>query len=97
MTIKELIIEKSVGVFIGVIGSIATAILLWIGTTLQTLTVKMEGVMTRIEANDKTFNDFKEQIQFHEYKIDTLDKRVDRLENKKPFYELYPQKNMGQR
>ena len=97
MTIKELIIEKSVGVFIGVIGSVATAILLWIGTTLQTLTVKMEGVMTRIEANDKTFNDFKEQIQFHEYKIDTLDKRVDRLENKKPFYELYPQKNMGQR
>lgn len=97
MKIKEVIIEKSVGVFIGIVGSVATAILLWIGTTLQDLTVKMEGVMTRIEANDKTFQDFKQQIQFHEYKIDTLDKRVDRLENKKPFYELYPQKNMGQR
>ena len=54
--------------------------------------------MTRIEANDKVFQDFKSQIQIHEYKIDTLDKRVDRLENKKTkVYELYPEKNMGQR
>jgi len=98
MKLKEIIIEKSVGVFIGIIGSVATAILLWIGTTLQDLTLKMERTMTRIEANDKTFQDFKERIQFHDYKIDTLDKRVDRLENKKiKFYELYPQKNMGQR
>lgn len=85
MKIKEVIIEKSVGVFIGIIGSIATAILLWIGTTLQDLTIKMEGVMTRIEANDKTFQEFRSQIQIHEYKIDTLDKRVDNLETKRTF------------
>ena len=59
MKLKELVIEKSISVILTVLGSIATAILLWIGTTLQDLTVKMEGVMTRIEANDKTFNDFK--------------------------------------
>lgn len=92
MKIKELVIEKSISVILTVLGSVATAILLWIGTTLQDLTVKMEGVMTRIEANDKTFNDFKNQIQIHEYKIDTLDKRVDNLETKRNrrYYELYP-------
>ena len=92
MKLKELVIEKSISVILTVIGSVATAILLWIGTTLQDLTVKMEGVMTRIEANDKTFNDFKNQIQIHEYKIDTLDKRVDNLETKRKqrYYELYP-------
>jgi len=92
MKLKELVIEKSISVILTVLGSIATAILLWIGTTLQDLTVKMEGVMTRIEANDKTFNDFKNQIQIHEYKIDTLDKRVDNLETKRKqrYYELYP-------
>lgn len=90
MKIKELVIEKGISVLLTVIGSVATAILLWIGTTLQTLTVKMEGVMTRIEANDKTFSDFKEQIQIHDYKIDTLDKRVDKLETKKRFYDIYP-------
>lgn len=89
MKIKELVIEKSVSVILTVLGSIATAILLWIGTTLQDLTVKMEGVMTRIEANDKTFQDFKNQIQIHDYKIDTLDKRVDNLETKRRYYELY--------
>ena len=91
MKINELIIEKGISVALTVLGSIATAILLWIGSTLQTLTVKMEGVMTRIEANDKTFNEFKEQIQIHDYKIDTLDKRVDKLEIKKQkyYYELY--------
>lgn len=91
MKINELIIEKGVSVALTVLGSVATAILLWIGSTLQTLTVKMEGVMTRIEQNDKTFQDFRQQIQIHEYKIDTLDKRVDKLEVKKsPFYyELY--------
>lgn len=90
MKIKELVIEKSISVILTVLGSVATAILLWIGTTLQDLTVKMEGVMTRIEANDKTFQEFKSQIQIHEYKIDTLDKRVDKLETKKKYYELYP-------
>jgi len=90
MNIKDLVIEKSVSVILTVLGSVATAILLWIGTTLQTLTVKMEGVMTRIEANDKTFTDFKQQIQIHDYKIDTLDKRVDKLETKKRFYDIYP-------
>lgn len=92
MNIKELVIEKSVSVILTVLGSIATAILLWIGTTLQDLTIKMEGVMTRIEANDKTFQEFKSQIQIHEYKIDTLDKRVDKLETKRNrrYYELYP-------
>lgn len=89
MKLKELVIEKSVSVILTVLGSIATAILLWIGTTLQDLTVKMEGVMTRIEANDKTFQDFKNQIQIHDYKIDTLDKRVDNLETKRRYYELY--------
>lgn len=91
MKINELIIEKGISVALTVLGSVATAILLWIGSTLQTLTVKMEGVMTRIEANDKTFNEFKEQIQIHDYKIDTLDKRVDKLEIKKQkyYYELY--------
>jgi len=90
MKIKELVIEKSISVILTVLGSVATAILLWIGTTLQDLTVKMEGVMTRIEANDKTFQEVRNQIQIHEYKIDTLDKRVDNLETKKRFYELYP-------
>lgn len=91
MKFQELIIEKGVSVALTVLGSIATAILLWIGSTLQDLTIKMEKTMTRIEANDKTFQDFKEQIQFHDYKIDTLDKRVDRLEVKKHrYYELYP-------
>ena len=98
MKLKELVIEKSISVILTVIGTVATSILLWIGTTLQDLTIKMEKTMTRIEANDKVFQEFKSQIQIHEYKIDTLDKRVDRLENKKTkFYELYPQKNMGQR
>lgn len=90
MKIKELVIEKSISVILTVLGSVATAILLWIGTTLQDLTIKMEGVMTRIEANDKTFQEFRSQIQIHEYKIDTLDKRVDNLETKKRYYELYP-------
>lgn len=93
MRLKEIVIEKGISVLLTVIGSVATAILLWIGTTLQDLTVKMEGVMTRIEANDKTFSDFKQQIQIHDYKIDTLDKRVDKLETKKRFYDynnLYP-------
>lgn len=92
MKIKELVIEKSISVILTVLGSVATAILLWIGTTLQDLTVKMEGVMTRIEANDKTFQEFRSQIQIHEYKIDTLDKRVDNLETKRKqrYYELYP-------
>lgn len=90
MKIKELVIEKSISVILTVLGSVATAILLWIGTTLQDLTVKMEGVMTRIEANDKTFQEVRNQIQIHEYKIDTLDKRVDNLETKKRYYELYP-------
>lgn len=92
MKLKDVIIEKSVAVFIGIIGSIATAILLWIGTTLQDLTIKMERVMTRIEANDKIFQEFKSQIQIHEYKIDTLDRRVDNLETKRNrrYYELYP-------
>lgn len=91
MKLNELIIEKGISVVITVLGSIATAILLWIGSTLQDLTIKMERTMTRIEANDKTFQEFKEQIEFHDYKIDTLGKRVDKLENKKPkyYYELY--------
>ena len=92
MSIKDVILEKSVSVVLTVIGSIATAILLWIGTTLQDLTIKMEGVMTRIEANDKTFQEFKTQIQIHDYKIDTLDKRVNKLEIKRnqQYYEIYP-------
>ena len=92
MSIKDVILEKSVSVVLTVIGSIATAILLWIGTTLQDLTIKMEGVMTRIEANDKTFQEFKTQIQIHDYKIDTLDKRVNKLEIKRNqrYYEIYP-------
>lgn len=80
MKLQELVIEKSISVVLTIIGSIATAILLWIGTTLQQLTVKMEGVMQRIELNDKVFLQVQEQIQTHEYKIDTLDKRVDRIE-----------------
>lgn len=88
MKLKELVIEKSISVLLTIIGSVATALLLWIGSTLQDLTVKMEKVMTRIEANDKTFQDFKEQIQVHEYKIDTLDKRVYKLETKGN-YELH--------
>lgn len=80
MKLQELVIEKSISVVLTIIGSIATAILLWIGTTLQQLTVKMEGVMQRIELNDKIFLQVQEQIQTHEYKIDTLDKRVDRIE-----------------
>jgi hypothetical protein len=36
--------------------------------------------MQRIELNDKIFLQVQEQIQTHEYKIDTLDKRVDRIE-----------------
>jgi len=91
MKIQELVIEKGISVALTVLGSIATAILLWIGSTLQDLTVKMERTMTRIEANDKTFQEFKTQIQIHDYKIDTLDKRVDKLEVKKRrYYELYP-------
>ena len=89
MKLKELVIEKSISVILTVLGSVATAILLWIGTTLQDLTIKMEGVMTRIEANDKTFQEFQSQIQIHEFKIDTLDKRVNKLETKRNFYELY--------
>lgn len=91
MDIKNLLIEKSVSVILTVLGSIATAILLWIGTTLQDLTIKMEGVMTRIEANDKTFQDFKVKLDLHDYRIDTLDKRVDNLEVKRNhrYYELY--------
>jgi hypothetical protein len=80
MKLQELVIEKSISVVLTIIGSVATAILLWIGTTLQQLTVKMEGVMQRIELNDKVFLQVQEQIQTHEYKIDTLDKRVDRIE-----------------
>jgi hypothetical protein len=80
MKLQELVIEKSISVVLTIIGSVATAILLWIGTTLQQLTVKMEGVMQRIELNDKIFLQVQEQIQTHEYKIDTLDKRVDRIE-----------------
>lgn len=86
MNIKELVIEKSVSVILTVLGSIATAILLWIGTTLQDLTIKMEGVMTRIEANDKTFNEFKGRLDLHDYRIDTLDKRVNKLEIKRKLY-----------
>lgn len=91
MDIKDILIQKSISVILTVLGSIATAILLWIGTTLQDLTIKMEGVMTRIETNDKTFQEFKGKLDLHDYRIDTLDKRVDNLEVKrnKRFYELY--------
>jgi hypothetical protein len=82
MKLKELVIEKSISVILTVIGTVATSILLWIGTTLQQLTVKMEGVMQRIELNDKVFMQVQEQITIHEYKIDTLDKRVDRIETR---------------
>lgn len=82
MKLQELVIEKSISVVLTIIGSVATAILLWIGTTLQQLTVKMEGVMQRIELNDKVFLKVQEQITIHEYKIDTLDKRVDRIETR---------------
>ena len=82
MKLQEIVIEKSISVVLTIIGSIATAILLWIGTTLQQLTVKMEGVMQRIELNDKVFMKVQEQITIHEYKIDTLDKRVDRIETR---------------
>ena len=92
MSIKDVILEKSISVVLTVIGSIATAILLWIGTTLQDLTIKMEGVMTRIEANDNTFQEFKGKLDLHDYRIDTLDKRVDNLEVKRKhrYYELLP-------
>lgn len=82
MKLQEIVIEKSISVVLTIIGSVATAILLWIGTTLQQLTVKMEGVMQRIELNDKVFLKVQEQITIHEYKIDTLDKRVDRIETR---------------
>ena len=82
MKLQEIVIEKSISVVLTIIGSIATAILLWIGTTLQQLTVKMEGVMQRIQLNDKVFMKVQEQITIHEYKIDTLDKRVDRIETR---------------
>jgi hypothetical protein len=82
MKLQEIVIEKSISVVLTIIGSLATAILLWIGTTLQQLTVKMEGVMQRIELNDKVFLKVQEQITIHEYKIDTLDKRVDRIETR---------------
>jgi hypothetical protein len=82
MKLQEIVIEKSISVVLTIIGSLATAILLWIGTTLQQLTVKMEGVMQRIELNDKVFMQVQEQITIHEYKIDTLDKRVDRIETR---------------
>lgn len=82
MKLQEIVIEKSISVVLTIIGSLATAILLWIGTTLQQLTVKMEGVMQRIELNDKVFMKVQEQITIHEYKIDTLDKRVDRIETR---------------
>jgi hypothetical protein len=92
MSIKDVILEKSISVVLTVIGSIATAILLWIGTTLQDLTIKMEGVMTRIEANDNTFQEFKGKLDLHDYRIDTLDKRVNKLEIKRnqQYYEIYP-------
>ena len=80
MKLQEIVIEKSISVVLTIIGSVATAILLWIGTTLQQLTVKMEGVMQRIELNDKVFMKVQEQITIHEYKIDTLDNRVTRIE-----------------
>lgn len=82
MNLKQVVIEKSIAVILTIIGSIATAILLWIGTTLQQLTVKMEVAMEKIELNDKVFMQVQEQITIHEYKIDTLDKRVDRIEIK---------------
>ena len=36
--------------------------------------------MQRIELNDKVFMKVQEQITIHEYKIDTLDNRVTRIE-----------------
>lgn len=79
--ISRVITEKAVATAIGVLGSIITAILIWIGSSVQQMQVDVGKVITKMDNQVEINTDVKSTLAIHGIRLDTLTNRVTKIES----------------
>ena len=79
---NKLITDKVITVGFGIIGSVITAILLWIGSTVQKVQVDMARVATTIDQQVMINSDVKTTLNSHAVRLDTVEIKLMKIERK---------------